>query len=76
MADDVDCRRIFVMEISPAYVNVAIERWRSDAGYAAIPDGDGRIFAQVKAERLADGVGSPPDTSGADADPEPARKRK
>jgi len=64
------------MEISPAYVDVAIERWQADTGREAILDGDGRTFAQVKAERLGDGTGSPTLTSDTDASPEPARNRK
>jgi DNA modification methylase len=76
MAGEANGRRVFAMEISPAYVDVAIERWQADTGREAILDGDGRTFAQVRTERLGDGAGSPPDTSEADADPEPARKRK
>jgi hypothetical protein len=40
------------MEISPAYVDVAVERWQAETGRDAILDGDGRTFAAVKAERL------------------------
>jgi hypothetical protein len=42
------------MEISPAYVDVAVERWQAETGKDAILDGDGRTFAQVRAERLGD----------------------
>jgi hypothetical protein len=42
------------MEISPAYVDVALERWQAETGRDAILDGDGRTFAQVRAERLGD----------------------
>jgi hypothetical protein len=58
------------MEISPAYVDVAVERWQAETGRDAVLDGDGRSFAAVKAERL--------DRS-ADAEPEadaPKRPRK
>jgi hypothetical protein len=48
------------MEISPAYVDVAVERWQAETGRDALLDGDGRSFAAVKAERL-----------GADVEPEP-----
>ena len=64
------------MEISPAYVDVAIERWQADTGREAILNGDGRTFAQVKAERLGDGAVSRHDTSDIDASPKPAQSRK
>jgi hypothetical protein len=60
------------MEISPAYVDVAVERWQAETGRDAILDGDGRTFAQVGTERLGDDT----DTPDTDAEPEPARKRK
>ena len=52
MAGEANGRRVFAMEISPAYVDVAVERWQAEAGKEAILDGDGRTFAQVRAERL------------------------
>ena len=52
MAGEANVRRVFAMEISPAYIDVAVERWQADTGREAILDGDGRTFAQVKAERL------------------------
>jgi len=54
MAGEANGRRVFAMEISPAYVDVAVERWQAETGKDAILDGDGRTFAQVKAERLGD----------------------
>lgn len=39
------------IEISPAYVDVAVTRWQNFTGEAAILDGDGRTFAEVAAER-------------------------
>jgi len=68
MAGEATGRRVFAMEISPAYVDVAVERWQAETGRDAILDGDGRSFAAVKAERL-----------GANAAPEaaaPKRSRK
>jgi hypothetical protein len=64
------------MEISPAYVDVAVERWQAETGREAILDGDGRTFAEVTTERLGDDVEPPAETSDTDAAPEPARKRK
>lgn len=52
MAGEANGRRVFAMEISPAYIDVAVERWQADTGREAILDGDGRTFAQEKAERL------------------------
>ncbi|WP_412509226.1 DNA modification methylase [Roseovarius sp. SYSU LYC5161] len=52
MAGEANGRRVFAMEISPAYVDVAVERWQAETGREAILDGDGRTFAAVKEERL------------------------
>ena len=65
MAGEANGRRVFAMEISPAYVDVAVERWQAETGRDAILDGDGRSFAAVKAERL-----------GADAEPEPEAPKR
>jgi DNA modification methylase len=54
MAGEANGRRVFAMEISPAYVDVAVERWQAETGKNAILDGDGRTFAEVKAERLGE----------------------
>lgn len=76
MAGEVNGRRVFAMEISPAYVDVAVERWQAETGKEAILDGDGRTFAQVRAERLGNDAEPLADTPDTDAAPEPARKRK
>ncbi|MBD3762960.1 MAG: site-specific DNA-methyltransferase, partial [Rhizorhabdus sp.] len=76
MAGEANGRRVFAMEISPAYVDVAVERWQAETGRDAILDGDGRTFAAVKAERLGDDAEPPAETPDTDAAPEPARKRK
>ncbi|MFC3529709.1 site-specific DNA-methyltransferase [Paracoccus mangrovi] len=54
MAGEANGRRVNAMEISPAYVDVAVERWQVETGKDAILDRDGRTFAEVKAERLGD----------------------
>jgi DNA modification methylase len=54
MAGEANGRRVFAMEISPAYVDVAVERWQAETGKYAVLDGDGRSFAAVKEERLGD----------------------
>ncbi|REC53553.1 DNA methylase, partial [Rhodosalinus sediminis] len=46
--------RVYAMEISPAYVDVAVERWQAETGRDAVLDGDGRTFGAVKEERLGD----------------------
>jgi len=55
MGGEATGRRVFAMEISPAYVDVGVERWQAETGRDAVFDGDGRSFAAVKAERL--GIG-------------------
>jgi hypothetical protein len=62
MAGEANGRRVFAMEISPAYVDVAVERWQAETGRDAILDCDGRTFAAVKAERLGAGTDAEPET--------------
>ena len=64
IAGEANGRRVFATEISPAYVDVAVERWQADTGRNAILDGDGRTFVEVKAERLGE---TPPAAEGAHA---------
>ena len=52
MAGEANGRRVYAMEISPAYVDVSVERWQVETGRDAILDGDGRTFAEVREERL------------------------
>jgi DNA modification methylase len=44
-------RRCRAIEITPAYVDVAIKRWQKATGQEATLDGEGRTFAEVAAER-------------------------
>ena len=76
MAGEANGRRVFAMEISPAYVDVAVERWQADTGRNAILDGDGRTFAQVKAERLGGDETASTETTDSKPSSVPARKRK
>jgi DNA modification methylase len=39
------------IEISPAYVDVSVERWQSFTGKEATLAGDGRTFAEIAEER-------------------------
>lgn len=52
-------RRCLGIELSPAYVDVSIIRWQDFTGQSATLAGDGRTFAEVKAEREALGSVKP-----------------
>jgi DNA modification methylase len=45
-------RRCRAMELSPAFVDGTVLRWETATGQQARLDGDGRTFAEVRAERL------------------------
>ena len=45
-------RRGFGLECEPRYIDVAIRRWETHTKAEAILEGDGRTYAEVKAERL------------------------
>lgn len=53
IAGEQESRRVRAMELSPAFVDVAVRRWESYTGQAAVLDGDGRSFADVSADRAA-----------------------
>ncbi|RLC97991.1 MAG: DNA methylase, partial [Chloroflexi bacterium] len=44
-------RRCFALELSPAFVDVAVRRWQNYTGKTAVLDGDGRMFDVVAEER-------------------------
>ena len=46
-------RACYGIELNPAYVDVALERWQQFTGQSAVLDGDGRGFDALKAERIA-----------------------
>ena len=46
-------RRCFALELDPRYVDVAVTRWQSLTGEAAVLDGDGRSFDDIAAGRAA-----------------------
>lgn len=48
-------RRVFAMEISPRFVDVAILRWQTLTNREAVLDGDGRTFAEVAKARSSKG---------------------
>jgi DNA modification methylase len=53
IAAEMSGRSCQAIELDPTYVDVAVARWQDFTGQAAILDGDGRSFAELKAERLA-----------------------
>ena len=44
-------RSCYAMELSPRYVDCAVNRWQDFTGQEATLEEDGRTFAQVKEER-------------------------
>lgn len=44
-------RRVFAMELEPAYVDVTVRRWQGKATAAARLEGDGRTFDEIARER-------------------------
>ena len=44
-------RRCYALELSPAFVDVAVTRWSAFTGKQASLEGDGRSFAEVAAAR-------------------------
>ena len=54
IAGEANGRCVYAMEVSPAYVDVAVERWQAATGRDAILDDDGRTFSEVREERLGE----------------------
>jgi DNA modification methylase len=46
-------RCVYAIELSPAYVDVAVKRWQAFTGQSATLEGDGRTFEELDAERHA-----------------------
>lgn len=51
IAAEMSGRACHAIELSPAYVDVAILRWQAFAGNQAVLEGDGRVFDVVATER-------------------------
>ncbi len=51
IAAEMSGRACHAIELSPAYVDVAITRWRNFTGKAATLEATGRTFADLLAER-------------------------
>jgi DNA modification methylase len=45
-------RRCYALELSPAFVDVAVLRWQNFSGKQATLESDGRTFAEIAAARL------------------------
>lgn len=65
-------RACYAMEISPAFVDVAVNRWQTATGEDAILESSGESFAEISEQRKA---GSRGDRSKASAKAAPAKRR-
>ena len=52
IAGEATGRRVYAIEISPQYIDVAVRRWQMASGKQAMLDGDGRTFDEIAGERL------------------------
>lgn len=52
VAAEKEGRRCFGLELEPRFVDVIVNRWQNFTGKQATLDGDGRTFAELKAERI------------------------
>jgi DNA modification methylase len=50
IAGEMTGRRVFAVELSPAYVDVAVRRWQQFTGRQAVHAGSGRPFDEIAAE--------------------------
>jgi DNA modification methylase len=57
------------LEFEPRYVDVGVQRWEAYSKSEAVLEGDGRTYAEIKAERLEKGTGAP-----SSANPDPAKE--
>ncbi|WP_394367202.1 DNA-methyltransferase [Prosthecodimorpha hirschii] len=46
-------RSVYAVELNPAYVDIAVERWQAFTGSTATLEGDDRSFAEIKSVRSA-----------------------
>ena len=58
IAGEMTGRSVYAMELSPEYVDVAVERWQDFTGQEAKHEATGRTFNDLKAEREAGNVAS------------------
>jgi DNA modification methylase len=55
IAAEMTGRVCHAIELNPAYVDVAVQRWEEFTGQKAALEGSGRFYADVRAHRLAEG---------------------
>lgn len=66
IAAEMMTRYCLAIELSPVYVDVAVQRWQTFAKAEATLEGDGRTFAEIRAARLKQAKKkAPPSRSGA-----------
>jgi len=51
IAGEIEARWVYAMELSPAYVDVAVMRWQDFTGKTAVLLDDGQTFAEVRGAR-------------------------
>jgi DNA modification methylase len=56
IAAEMSGRCCHALELSPAYVDVAVLRWQAFIGQTATLEGDGRSFAEAAAQRAEEAV--------------------
>jgi DNA modification methylase len=56
IAAEMTGRNCIAIELSPQYVDVAVQRWQAFTGAQATLEGDGRTFSEIAAERSKGGV--------------------
>jgi len=54
IAAEMTGRACHAIELNPVYVDVAVRRWETFAGKAAVLDATGKTFAEVAEQRGAD----------------------
>ncbi len=69
IAAEMEGRACYAVELSPAYVDVAVRRWEGFTGQQAVLLGEGASFADIAAERGPQGRGG---GTGATAQPDEA----
>jgi DNA modification methylase len=60
IAAEMEGRACHAIELSPAYVDVALQRWQAFTGQDAVLAADGRSFASLAAERAPEAVHAGP----------------
>lgn len=56
IAAEMSGRVCHAIELNPIYVDVAVQRWQSFTGQKSVLDGTGQFYADVRAQRAAEGL--------------------